>query len=66
MNRPWHLVKVYGSYENRSTALKAEYALKHGKRGESRARWSLADSSWYRETEESASFTKVITFNPGE
>ena len=51
--RPWKLMKVYGPYANRSEALKAERALKHGKRGVSRTQWSAADSQWYRECDES-------------
>lgn len=55
-HRPWTLVKVYGPYESRSSALKAEYALKHGKRGIARTQWNAADSTWYRETDESRQF----------
>lgn len=51
--RPWRLMKVYGPYSNRSEALKAERALKHGKRGTARTMWSAADSVWYRECDES-------------
>lgn len=47
-HRP-HLMKaIYGPYANRSEALKAEYALKHGKRGEARCKWTPVDSHWCR------------------
>lgn len=47
-HRPWTPRAVYGPYKNRSCAQKAEYALKHGKRGVQRTRWSLEDSPWCR------------------
>ena len=46
--RPWVPRAVYGPYEGRSAAMKAEYALKKKKRGEGRLRWSKADSHWCR------------------
>ena len=55
-NRPWRLARVYGPYENRSTALKAELALKRGKRGDGRTRWTPQDSPHCRITEESESY----------
>lgn len=46
--RPWRLRAIWGPYFGQSEALKAERALKHGKRGESRCFWTLADSPWCR------------------
>lgn len=37
---------LYGPYGSKSEALKAEYALKHSKRGIKRAQWTPKDSSW--------------------
>jgi len=37
---------VYGPYKNQSECLKAERALKKGKRGQSRTQWKTADSKW--------------------
>lgn len=42
--RPWVARACYGPYASRSEALKAEYALKRGKRGEARCRWTSEDS----------------------
>ena len=47
-HRNWQMRAIYGPYRNRSEALKAEYALKHGKRGRSRCFWSTEDSVWCR------------------
>lgn len=47
-HRPWKPRALFGPYKGRSQALKAEYALKHGKRGEGRVRWSTLDSKWCR------------------
>lgn len=47
-HRPWKMKAIYGPYNNRSDALKAEYALKKGKRGEARCHWSPEDSPWCR------------------
>ena len=51
-HRPWRLKAIYGPYVNQSEALKAERALKKGKRGEARCHWSPADTykgiSWCR------------------
>jgi putative endonuclease len=44
--RPWTPAALHGPYKNRSEAFKAEYALKHGKRGINRTKWSLEDSEW--------------------
>ena len=60
-NRPWRLAKAYGSYANRSEALKAEYALKRGKRGICRTRWCESDSIHYRESNESRAFTEIVS-----
>lgn len=46
--QPWVLRVVYGHYDCRSDALKAEYALKHNKRGEARLSWTPKDSPWCR------------------
>ena len=43
-HRPWILRAVYGEYADRSEALKAEMALKRGKRGIGRTQWTIADS----------------------
>lgn len=47
-HRPWVLKTFYGPYYGQSEALKAERALKHGKRGEARTRWCPSDSIWCR------------------
>ena len=46
--RPWALEAVYGPYQGRSNAMKAEYALKRGKRGVGRTSWTPSDSDWCR------------------
>jgi len=47
-HRPWIARALYGPYMGRSNAQRAEYALKHGKRGKGRIRWSTLDSEWCR------------------
>lgn len=47
-HRPWLLGAIYGPFNSRSEALRAEYALKQGKRGVNRTRWSTSDSPWCR------------------
>lgn len=47
-HRPWELRAIHGPYFGQSEALKAERALKHGKRGTDRCRWSTRDSAWCR------------------
>ena len=47
-HRPWTARALYGPYANQSEALKAERALKRGKRSVQRAQWSTKDSSWCR------------------
>jgi predicted GIY-YIG superfamily endonuclease len=47
-HRPWELRAVYGTYSGQSEALKAERALKKGKRGAARLAWTPADSPWCR------------------
>lgn len=47
-HRPWALRAVYGPYADQSEAMKAERALKHGKRGPERTRWASSDSKWCR------------------
>lgn len=46
--RPWKLKAVYGPYLGRSEAMKAEYALKRGKRGVGRVGWTPQDSPFCR------------------
>jgi len=46
--RPLLMKAIFGPYESRSESLKAEYALKHSKRGEARTKWSADDSPWCR------------------
>ena len=46
--RPWDLRCIHGPYLGQSNALKAERALKHGKRGVARTKWSTSDSIWCR------------------
>lgn len=47
-HRPWSLRAIFGPYTGRSEALKAEYALKRGKRGVGRLQWTPEDSKWCR------------------
>lgn len=47
-HRPWEARALWGPYKDRSDALRAEYALKHGKRGLGRLKWSTLDSKWCR------------------
>ena len=47
-HRPWKMRAIHGPYANRSEALKAEIALKRGKRGVARTKWLPADSKWCR------------------
>ena len=46
--RPWVARALYGPYANQSEAMKAERALKRGKRGTNRTKWTPADSKWCR------------------
>ena len=46
--RPWVPRALFGPYKGRRDALRAEYALKHRKRGENRIKWSPEDSKWCR------------------
>jgi predicted GIY-YIG superfamily endonuclease len=46
--RDWELRAIYGDFENRSAAFRAEMALKHSKRSVARCHWSTADSPWCR------------------
>lgn len=43
-HRPWIARALFGPYPTRSDALRAEYKLKHTKRGEGRLRWTPEDS----------------------
>ena len=47
-HRNWAPRALWGPYKGQSEALKAEYALKHGKRGVGRTKWSTLDSPWCR------------------
>lgn len=47
-HRPWRCRAIYGQYSDRSEALKAERALKKGKRGPARCEWTPEDSPWCR------------------
>lgn len=47
-HRPWEPRALFGPYANRSEAQKAERALKRGKRGRGRVKWSTDDSTWCR------------------
>ena len=47
-HRPHVLRAVYGPYHGQSEALKAERALKRGKRGKARTEWTTEDSPWCR------------------
>lgn len=47
-HRPWELRAVYGPYFGQSDALRAERALKKGKRGTARTEWRPEDSPWCR------------------
>lgn len=47
-HRPHELRAVFGPYYGQSEALKAERALKHGKRGVARVHWTPVDSKWCR------------------
>lgn len=46
--RPWEMRAIFGPYVGQSDALKAEMALKHGKRGVDRVNWKPEDSMWCR------------------
>lgn len=46
--RPWEPRALYGPYADRSEAMKAEMALKRGKKGTGRTKWSSSDSKWFR------------------
>jgi predicted GIY-YIG superfamily endonuclease len=45
-HRPWILRAIWGPFPERSSALKAERALKKGKRGSARCHWTPEDSRW--------------------
>ena len=45
-HRPWEPRALYGPYTCQSTAMKAERALKRGKRGLGRLQWTNQDSVW--------------------
>jgi predicted GIY-YIG superfamily endonuclease len=51
-HQPWCMRAIYGPYADRSEALKAERALKKGKRSTARCHWSPTDTykgvSWCR------------------
>jgi putative endonuclease len=56
-HRPWRLSRVYGPYDTRSLAFKAEIALKRGKRSSGRLNWSEKDSSFFIDSDEARAFT---------
>lgn len=60
-NRPWKLGRVYGPYESRSAAFRAEITLKRSKRSKNRLIWNPKDSEHFRDSEEAAKFTEVIS-----
>jgi predicted GIY-YIG superfamily endonuclease len=47
-HRPWVAKALHGPFFSRSEALRAEYALKRGKRGEGRLCWKPEDSEFCR------------------
>jgi len=47
-HRPWKMKAIFGPFQNQSEAMKAERALKKGKRGEARCDWTPEDSKWCR------------------
>jgi predicted GIY-YIG superfamily endonuclease len=47
-HQPWSMRAIYGPYSGRSEALKAERALKKGKRSTARCHWTPEDSKWCR------------------
>jgi len=47
-HRPWLPVALYGTYNGQSEAMKAERALKRGKRSTGRTKWTVEDSPWCR------------------
>ena len=47
-HRPWVPRALYGPYANQSEAMKAERALKKGKRGPNRTKGATTDSKWCR------------------
>lgn len=60
-HRPWRLEAAYGPYADRSEALKAEYALKHSKRGIRRVYWQPEESPWCRRFWRSSRYTGRAT-----
>ncbi len=62
-HRPWSLGRVYGPYESRSAAFRAEISLKRNKRSGGRLTWSEKDSEHFRDSDDARSFviqTKVF------
>lgn len=47
-HRYWEMRAIFGPYKGQSEALKAERALKRGKRSTARVAWSPSDSKWCR------------------
>jgi predicted GIY-YIG superfamily endonuclease len=45
-HRPWGPRALWGPYPDRSSAQKAEYTLKHSKKGINRTKWTSQDSAW--------------------
>ena len=47
-HRPWVMKAIFGPYCGQTEALKAEYTLKHSKKGDHRVRWAPEDSPYCR------------------
>ena len=62
--RPWGPRAVYGPYKDRSEAMKAEYALKRGKRGVNRTKWTIEHSKWCRGEGPEHPWVKDVTWCP--
>lgn len=63
--RPFVPRALYGPYVGQSEALKAERALKHGKRGKGRTEWSTLDSPWCRGAGPAHPWVQDPTIFPG-
>ena len=65
-HRPWCLRAVYGPYANQSEAMKAERALKKGKRAAGRVNWTPEDSKWCRGEGTLHPWVWDIAWKPGD
>lgn len=63
-HQPWEARALFGPYLGRSNAMKAEYALKHGKRSTGRVKWSSEDSDWCRGLGPDHPWVKDPTLDP--